>query len=49
MGVGNASIDIEKLEQAIKWFAKYVAIKQKSKSVVFYSGFMEVNEGYKRV
>ena len=49
MGAGNTSIDIEKLEQAIKWFAKYVAIKQKGKSVDFYSGFMEVNEGYKRV
>ena len=30
MGAGNTSIDIEKLEQAIKWFAKYVAIKQMS-------------------
>ena len=41
-------IDKEKVEKAVKWFAKYIAVQQGGGSVDFYSGYMDIHEGFKR-
>lgn len=41
-------INEERLEMAIEWFVKFVVVEHREKTVDFYSGFMEREEGYKR-
>ncbi|WP_024865650.1 HNH endonuclease [Butyrivibrio sp. FCS014] len=42
------SIDEERLEKAINWFARYIAVQQGGRDVDFYSGYMQMHEGFKR-